>query len=188
PISTLEQQARSRRMPDSVFAAFVRARCPGGGEILRGRRALRNTLGCAPAQRSLTNLPCAKQDWRMSEIGKSHIVIMWTVSPENGPAGDQLCESHGKWMTGHPREGDAALLDYSSSKGPELENPVDPNSAPTGNTIFVLDEFYESPAGVVEHWRQAVETWQDLPAFMAWTAKGKKVVTLHSGTVVQALW
>jgi hypothetical protein len=43
---------------------------------------------------------------------------------------------------------------------------VDPNSDPTGDTIFVLDEFYESPVGVVEHWRQAVETWQDLPAFM----------------------
>lgn len=44
------------------------------------------------------------------------------------------------------------------------------------------------PAGAVEHCRQAVQTWQDLPAFMDWSAKGKKVVTLHSGTVVQALW
>jgi hypothetical protein len=124
----------------------------------------------------------------MSDMGKSHIVIMWTVGPDDVAAGDRLFESHGKWMTGHPRKGDAALLSYSISKGPELSNPVDPNSDPTGDTIFVLDEFYESPAGVVEHWKQAVETWQDLPAFMTWTAKGKKVVTLHSGTVVQALW
>jgi len=57
-----------------------------------------------------------------------------------------------------------------------------------GDTIFVLDEFYESPAGVVEHWRLAGDTWQDLPAFMDWTSKAKKVVTLHSGTVVQGLW
>ena len=42
-------------------------------------------------------------------------------------------------------------------------------------------------AGVVEHWKQAVETWQDLPAFMDWSSKGK-VGTLHSGTVVQGLW
>jgi hypothetical protein len=124
----------------------------------------------------------------MSEIGKTHIVIMWTVSPENVAAGDQLFESHGKWMTGHSRDGDTALLDYSISKGPELENPVDPNSAPTGNTVFVLDEFYEAPAGVVEHWRQAVESWQDLDSFMAWSAKAKNVCTLHSGTLVQALW
>ena len=90
-------------------------------------------------------------------------------------------------MTGHSREGDTALLDYSISKGPELENPMDPNSAPTGDTIFVLDEFYESPAGVVEHWRLAAEGWQDLGAAMEWTDKAKRVSTLHSGTLVQAL-
>jgi hypothetical protein len=113
----------------------------------------------------------------MSEVGKSHIVIMWTVGPDDVAAGDRLFESHGKWMTGHSREGDT-----------ELENPVDPNSAPTGDTIFVLDEFYESPAGVVEHWKQAVETWQELDAFMEWSNKAKRVSTLHSGTLVQGLW
>ena len=124
----------------------------------------------------------------MSETGKTHIVIMWTVGPDDVAAGDRLFESHGKWMTGHSRDGDTALLGYSISKGPELENPVDPNSSPTGDTIFVLDEFYESPAGVVEHWRLAVETWQDLSAFMEWSGKAKNVSTLHSGTLVQALW
>ena len=124
----------------------------------------------------------------MSEMGKSHIVIMWTVGPDDVAAGDALFASHGKWMEGHPRQGDTALLDYSISHGPELANPVDPNSAPTGDTIFVLDEFYESPAGVVNHWRLAEEGWRDLPAFMDWTGKAKKVVTLHSGTLVQALW
>ena len=83
-------------------------------------------------------------------------------------------------MTGHPREGGTALLSYKTSKGPELSNPVDPNSDPTGNTIFVLNEVYESPAGVVEH-------WNDLPAFMDWSTKGK-ASTLHSGTVVQGHW
>jgi hypothetical protein len=124
----------------------------------------------------------------VSDTGKSHIVIMWTVGRDDVEAGDRLFESHGKWMTDHPREGNTALLDYSISKGPELENPVDPNSAPTGDTIFVLDEFYESPAGVVEHWKQAVETWQDLGAFMDWSNKAKKVSTQHSGTLIQALW
>ena len=66
--------------------------------------------------------------------------------------------------------------------------PGSPAADRPGHSIFVLDEFYESPAGVVEHWRLAVETWQDLPAFMDWTARAKKVVTLHSGTLVQALW
>jgi hypothetical protein len=124
----------------------------------------------------------------MSEMGKTQIVIMWTVGPDDVDTGDRLFESHSKWMTGHPRKGDTALRSYSISKGPELSNPVDPNSSPTGDTIFVLDEVYESPAGVVEHWKQAVETWQDLDTFMDWTAKGKNVCTLHSGTVVQSLW
>ena len=91
-------------------------------------------------------------------------------------------------MTGHSREGDTALLDYSISQGPELENPVDANSAPPGDTIVVLAEFYEAPAGVVEHWRQAVADWPDLGAFMEWSNKAKRVSTLHSGTLVQALW
>ncbi len=60
---------------------------------------------------------------------------------------------------------------------------MDPNSEPTGNTIFVLSEVYATPAGVAERWRQAVETWHDLPAFMEWSGK-VNVGTLHSGTVV----
>ncbi|MDD7937962.1 hypothetical protein PHK61_05970 [Actinomycetospora lutea] len=123
----------------------------------------------------------------MSEIGKTHIVVMWTVAPDDVAEGDRIFESHGKWMTGHSREGDTALLDYSISKGPELENPLDPDSAETGNTMFVLDEFYESPAGVVEHWRLAGEGWEDLGAFMEWSAR-TKVSTMHNGTLVQALW
>ena len=123
----------------------------------------------------------------MADMGKTNIVVMWTVAPDEVAEGDRIFESHGKWMTGHPREGAAALLSYKISKGPELSNPVDPNSDPTGNTIFVLNEVYESPAGVAEHWKQAVETWQDLPAFMDWSTKGK-ISTLHSGTVVQAHW
>jgi len=122
----------------------------------------------------------------MSDNGKTNIVVMWTVPPDDVAEGDRIFDSHVKWMTGHPREGDAALLDYRISKGLELSNPVDPTSEPTGNTIFVLSEIYETPAGVANHWKQAVETWQDLPAFMDWS-KGR-AATLHSGTVVQALW
>jgi len=127
----------------------------------------------------------------MAEIGKSHIVIMWTVGPDDVTEGDRIFEIHGKWMTGHAREGPTALLDYSISKGPELSNPLDPNSSPTGNTIFVLDEFYESPAGPVEHWRLALssdptENWP-IHELVEWSAKAK-VCTLHSGTTIEGLW
>ena len=123
----------------------------------------------------------------MSEMGKTHIAAMWIVSPDDVPEGDRLFESHGRWMTGHPREGAVALRSYSISKGPQLSNPLDPNSAPTGNTIFVLSEVYESPAGVDEHWKQAAETWQDLEKWMEWSARCN-VSTLHNGTIVQAHW
>jgi len=123
----------------------------------------------------------------MPDVGKTNIVVMWTVGPDDVAEGDRIFESHVEWMKGHPREGAAALLSYKISKGPELANPLDPNSDPTGNTIFVLTEVYESPAGVAEHWKQAVESWQNLPAFMDWSTKGK-IGTLHTGEVVHALW
>jgi hypothetical protein len=123
----------------------------------------------------------------MSEMGKTHIVIMFTVGGADVAAGDRLFESHGKWMAGHPREGETALRSYSISRGQELANPLDPGSPPTADTIFVLEESFESPAGVADHWSQAQQTWQDLGTFVEWSAKCK-VYTLQCGTVVQALW
>jgi hypothetical protein len=123
----------------------------------------------------------------MSDTGRTSIVVMWTVPEEEVSEGDRIFESHGKWMTGHAKEGDAALLSYRIAKGPELSDPVDPTSAPTGNTIFTLVELYQSPAGVPEHWRQAAANWQDLPAFLDWSRRNR-VSTLHDGVVVQALW
>ena len=123
----------------------------------------------------------------MSHMGKSHIIIMWTVGPDDVAEGDRLFASHGEWMKGHPREGDVALLDYTVSKGAELSNPLDPNSEPTGKTIFVVDEHYESPAGIANHWQNASDNWSDLSALVAWSANAT-VATLHNGTAVQALW
>jgi hypothetical protein len=122
----------------------------------------------------------------MSDVGKANIVVMWKVPPDEVAEGDRIFASHVEWMEGHPRDGDTALLSYRIAKGPELSDPLDPTSDPTGNTIFVLSELYASPAGVVEHWRLAVESWQDLPAFMEWS-RGK-ATTLHDGAIVQALW
>jgi hypothetical protein len=87
----------------------------------------------------------------MSHMGKSHLVIMFTVGPDDVAEGDRIFASHGEWMKGHAREGDEALLDYTISKGPELSNPMDPSSEPTGNTVFVIDEYYASPAGIARH-------------------------------------
>jgi hypothetical protein len=52
---------------------------------------------------------------------------------------------------------------------------------------FLIDEYYESPAGIANHWQDAMANWPDLSALMAWAGKGT-VATLHNGTAVQALW
>ncbi len=122
----------------------------------------------------------------MSHLGKSHLVIMFTVGPDAVDEGDRIFASHGEWMKDHPRGGDVALRDYSISKGPELSNPLDPSSEPTGKTVFVLDEYYESPSGITAHW-QATSTWADFAAALEWMGKAT-VVTLHNGAVVQGLW
>jgi len=111
---------------------------------------------------------------------------MITVGPDDVAEGDRIFVSHGEWMKGHPREGEVALRDYTISKGPELSNPLDPSSEPTGKTIFVIDEYYESPAGIAGHW-QATSTWSDMPAALAWMGKAT-VATLRNGTAVQGLW
>ena len=122
----------------------------------------------------------------MSHVGTAHLVVMFTVGPDEVAEGDRIFASHGEWMKGHSREGDEALLDYSISKGPELSNPMDPGSEPTGKTVFVIDEYYGSPAGIARHWQDAAENWPDMGAAVEWSTKGT-VATLHNGTAVQAL-
>ena len=124
----------------------------------------------------------------MSHKGKTQITIIFTATPELVEEGDRIFASHAAWMERtHHREGDKALLIYNVIKGPELSNPLDPSSEPTGNTSYVLTEVYESPAGVADHWSQAVENWQDINALMDWAGKCT-VTTVHGSPVVQSLW
>jgi hypothetical protein len=109
---------RSPRLPHPGCApgrCAARQRLGGGGrapeQMARACRAWAAPEQFDPSQRSVKGRT-------MSDMGKSHIVIMWAVGPDDVAAGDRLFDSHGKWMTGHSREGDTALLDYSISKGP----------------------------------------------------------------------
>jgi hypothetical protein len=125
----------------------------------------------------------------MSHLGKTQFAIMMTVGPNDVAEADRIFASHGEWMKGHPREGDVALLEYTISTGPELSNPLDPSSEPTGKTIFLLSEFYESPAGIARHWQDAMASWPDLASVVELSGRDSvTLVTLHSGTAVQALW
>jgi hypothetical protein len=53
--------------------------------------------------------------------------------------------------------------------------------------MYVLDEYYETAAGISRHWQEAMEKWaEDLGAVME-ASKRATVSTLHTGTVIQAL-
>jgi hypothetical protein len=137
------------------------------------------------ATRAITHaLASVSQHVADGKVAPRHYV---TVGPDDVAEGDRIFASHGEFMKGHPRQGDVALRDYSASKGPELSNPMDANSEPTGNTTFVVDEYYESPAGITRHWQDTTENWPEISsAAPAWFAKAT-IVTLHNGTVIQAL-
>ena len=123
-----------------------------------------------------------------SNIGKTQITIIFIAPPDLEAEGDRIFASHAAWMERtHHRDGDLALLRYNIIKGPELENPLDPSSAPTGNVMFVLDELYETQDGLDDHWKQAAESWEDLAAIVDWSSKCK-VITSHGGKVIQGLW
>jgi hypothetical protein len=79
------------------------------------------------------------------------LTLIIIAPPDQAAEGDRLFQSHGVWMeTTHYRDGEKALLSYNVSKAPEFSDPTDFDSAPTGNTCFVLSEIYESKAGVLE--------------------------------------
>ena len=88
---------------------------------------------------------------------------------------------------GHHRQGPKALLSYNFSKGPELKNPLDPSSAPTGNTRYVLNEIYESPEGIADHWQQSQKSWRDFPAIVA-ILSAVNTQVMHGGVISQSLW
>ena len=80
-----------------------------------------------------------------------------------------------------------ALLTYNVSKAPELSNPMDPTSAPTGSTCYVLAEVYETGAGVADHFKQAGESWADFPAFVEWLEKCD-VTVVPAAEIFTSLW
>ena len=124
----------------------------------------------------------------MAQLGKAHLLITFAVPAAQVAEIDKLAASHGAWMAEtHQRSGPKALLSYSFSKGPELANPLDPSSASTGNTRYVLSEVYESPAGIQDHWSRAQTSWSDF-ATMVGILGQCNAQTLHGGTVVQSLW
>lgn len=124
----------------------------------------------------------------MSHKGSIQLTIIFTCGPEHVAEGESVFASHAEWMEqSHHRDGKLALLRYNVVKGPELENPLDPDSEPTGNTSFVLTEVYETAAGLADHWRMGTTEWDGFQALAAWAPKCR-VTALHGSEVVHSLW
>jgi len=73
------------------------------------------------------------------------------------------------------------------SKAEELKNPLDPSAGVTGNTCLVLNEIYESGAGVADHFARAMSSWTDFAAFVEWLGKCKTAV-VPAAKIVNSLW
>ena len=124
----------------------------------------------------------------MAHVGKTQLTYVISVPSDLVAEGDRLFASHGPWMEStHGRSGDTALLSYNVSKAPERSNPMDPNSAPTGNTIFVLHEIYESDAGVADHFEKAATTWSEFPDLVKWLEKCQ-IAGVAASPVINSLW
>ena len=124
----------------------------------------------------------------MSQSGKIQLVILITATPEQAEEGYRIFQSHVGWMgRTHHRDGEKSLLNYNVSMAPELSNPMDSNSPPTGNTNFILTEVYESMAGVEDHFKQAQESWDIFPAFVNWLGACKSSV-VPAAVIEHSLW
>jgi hypothetical protein len=80
-------------------------------------------------ERSRVALGLTRQDRARSALRR--YPCTWVASPDKVSEVDRLVESHGSFMAKtHDRDGSNALLSYDLSKGPELENPLDPSRRP----------------------------------------------------------
>jgi hypothetical protein len=120
--------------------------------------------------------------------GKIQLLIVAVANEEQTVEGNRLFAAHKPWMKStHHQDGDKALLRYNVSMAPELSDPTDPESEPTGNTIFTLAEVYETGAGVADHFEQAAASWDDYDAFMAWIGATNATV-VPAAPIAHSLW
>ena len=123
----------------------------------------------------------------MSHKGKIQLTAIIIAPRDQVEEGDRIFRSHAPWMEAtHHRTGPKALLSYTVSKVPELSNPMDLNSAPTGNTCFILSEVYETKEGVADHFAQS-GSWKDFPALAAWMQKCKTTM-VAAAPIINSLW
>jgi hypothetical protein len=118
--------------------------------------------------------------------GHHQLTIVVTTDAQNVAIGDYLWDSHHEYIRDSHK---SFLVSYGLTKGPELASPFNPASEPTGRTTYVLNECYRTSEDILAHWAKTDAEWEDFEAIIVWMqTPGTTVVTLHDGTVRNALW
>lgn len=100
-------------------------------------------------------------------MGKTRLTFTLVVPAKSVALADKVFACHATWMAEtHHHTGPMALLNYDVSKMAELSDPTGLKSKPTGNTLYVLTEVYESVAGVEDHFMQTPKTWKCFDQFV----------------------
>lgn len=124
----------------------------------------------------------------MARRGKVLLNYVIIAPEEAAEEGRRIFASHGPWMERtHPRDGDRALISYEVAITPELSNPMDMTSEPTGRTCFILTEVYETEAGVANHFEEAASSWKDFPALAEWLGRCQ-MFGVPAAPIVNSLW
>ena len=124
----------------------------------------------------------------MSNKDKIMIAMQVIAGAEEVEEAKALFASHAEFMKAtHHREGELKLISYDVSHTPEFLDPLSPNPTPSGNTIFLMVEVYETMAGVEDHWRLGMQQWADIGQMMNFMEKCK-VTIFHGANIVHSLW
>ncbi|MFJ4409029.1 hypothetical protein [Streptomyces sp. NPDC088910] len=132
----------------------------------------------AAARHTASPNPCTAQDHLLT--------IAVTTDAKNVAVGDRLWDSHARFVRSTHQ---SFLVAYGLAKGPERADPLDPASALTGRTVYVLNECYRTSADISRHWKITSTRWPEFQAVLDWMhTPGTQVVTLHDGQVRNSLW
>ena len=80
--------------------------------------------------------------------------VAFVVPNNDTPRMESFLETHEKFMREtHHIDGDnePVVLCYAVMKSPEFNNPLDPSSGETGNTLYGITEIYRGPEGCQAH-------------------------------------
>jgi hypothetical protein len=116
--------------------------------------------GCHIDIGSTRNFTALHDTWQPSiyKAGDPCIHMVWKVPKQEEKSLDDFWKQHETWMRqSHQmaREGDDStkprLTSFNIRKGPEMENPLDPKTKPTGNLLYIMSETYAAGTGIAKH-------------------------------------